>query len=422
MEYRINSHPDGPGVPCFWSGSQINSWQPHFAHMTTGTHSNNGVAGLTGQDDRLRLALAAGRMGIWELDLARGKPVLTISAELEAMLGLETGQFDGRVRTLLDRVVPEDRAGVRRAIVKTVRSGTNPELQFRFLRPGRAPGWLLGRGRIYRDAKARPVRLAGVGIDITAQKLAELEILRLNGDLERRVAERTAQLQAINKELEAFCYSVSHDLRAPLRSIRGFNEVLLERYAQKLDARGQEFLRRACASSHYMDELIEDLLKLSRVGRSEFSRRPVDLSALAIAIAEELHRSDPSRAVDFQIAPGLRASGDGHLLRIVLDNLLRNAWKFTSRRPLACIEFGWAQTGEAAFLVRDNGAGFDAAYAERLFGVFQRLHSSSEFPGTGVGLATVQRIINRHGGRVWAEGAVDRGASFYFSLPADETA
>lgn len=256
---------------------------------------------------------------------------------------------------------------------------------------------------------------------MTTQKLAELEILRLNAELERRVAERTAQLQAINKELEAFCYSVSHDLRAPLRSIRGFNEVLMERYASKLDARGQEFLRRACASSQHMDDMIEDLLKLSRVGRSELLRQPLDLGALAAAIAEELQRSDPSREVHVEIAPALRASGDERLLRIVLENLLCNAWKFSSGRPRAVIEFGFTPAPESAFFVRDNGAGFDPSYAGRLFGVFQRLHSSSEFPGTGVGLATVQRIINRHGGRVWAQGAVDRGATFYFSLPADET-
>lgn len=247
------------------------------------------------------------------------------------------------------------------------------------------------------------------------------EILRQNSELERKLARRTEQLQAINKELKALCYSVSHDLRAPLRSIRGFSEVLLERYAPKLDARGQEFLRRACESSQYVDELIDALLKLSRIGGSEVLRQPVDLSALATAIAGDLHRSDPSRTVDFKITQSLRASADERLARMVLENLLDNAWKFTSRRPRACIEVGFTPNPEAAFFVRDNGAGFDPSSAERLFGVFQRMHPSSEFPGTGIGLAVVQRIIHRHGGRVWAESAVDRGATFYFSLPADET-
>jgi signal transduction histidine kinase len=374
----------------------------------------------TGAEERLRLALAAGRMGIWELDLNPPNQ-LVLSPELCSILGLPGGSFDGRLKTFISRVFPADRAGILKAILRAIRHGSDPELEFRFLRPDRKPGWLLGRGRVYRDDQGSPVRVVGVGIDITAQKLAELEILRLNSELERRVAERTAQLQATNKELEAFCYSVSHDLRAPLRSIRGFNEVLMERYASKLDTRGQEFLRRACESSHYMDDLIDDLLKLSRVGRSELLRRRVDLTALAGGIIQELRRTEPGRDVEFQVADGLLACGDDRLLRIVLDNLLRNAWKFTSKRSKAVIELGLEPGPEPAFFVRDNGAGFDPAFAGRLFGVFQRLHSSSEFSGTGVGLATVQRIINRHGGRVWAEGAVEKGATFHFSLPADET-
>jgi light-regulated signal transduction histidine kinase (bacteriophytochrome) len=228
-------------------------------------------------------------------------------------------------------------------------------------------------------------------------------------------------LEAINKELEAFSYSVSHDLRAPLRSIRGFSEVLLERYAGKLDARGREFLQRACESSKHMDRLIEDLLKLSRVGRSELQRQEVDLSSVCSSIAAELRQTEPKRSVDFVITPGLKAQADEHLLRIVLDNLLRNAWKFTEKKSRARIEFGATDETTGAFFVRDDGAGFDMAYANKLFGVFQRLHSSSEFPGTGVGLATVQRIINRHGGRAWAEGALNQGATFYFTLPSNGT-
>jgi PAS domain S-box-containing protein len=375
--------------------------------------------GSSSAEERLRLALTAGRMGIWELELDHhGRMILSV--ELQTILGMAHGEYDGRIKTFVDHVHSADRTRVLRAITRAIRQGTNPELEFRFLRPGRSPAWLLGRGRIYHDRESRPTRIVGVGIDITSQKLAEEEILRLNAELERRVAERTSQLEAANKELEAFCYSVSHDLRAPLRCIRGFNEVLLERYGSRLGSRGQEFLRRACESSHYMDELIEDLLKLSRVGRGDVTRGAVDLSKLAKDIAGELLHSDPSRSVNFQISDGLEARGDKRLLRIVLDNLLSNAWKFTSKRAQACIEFGFAAP-HSAFFVRDNGAGFDPAYAGRLFGVFQRLHSNSEFVGTGVGLATVQRIIHRHGGRIWAEGMIDQGATFYFSLPADET-
>lgn len=246
------------------------------------------------------------------------------------------------------------------------------------------------------------------------------ELQSVNEELEHRVKERTAQLEAINKELEAFSYSVSHDLRAPLRSIRGFSEVLLERYSKQLDSTGQEFLRRACQSSQQMETLIEDLLKLSRVSRSELQSQQVNLSEIAESIAAELRKGEPQRVVEIVIEPGLLARGDERLLRVALDNLLRNAWKFTSKQNRARIEVGTSKGPPQAFYVRDNGAGFEMAYSNRLFGVFQRLHTVTEFPGTGIGLATVQRIINRHGGRVWATGEVNHGATFYFTLPPGE--
>lgn len=252
---------------------------------------------------------------------------------------------------------------------------------------------------------------------VAERKSAEEKFRRLSVELERRVKERTAQLEGTNKELEAFCYSVSHDLRAPLRTIRGFSEVLLEQCLPQLDARGQDFLRRTCDAGLQMDKLIEDLLKLSRVTRGEFETRKINLSAIASDIADQLTRGEPQRHVEFAIAPDVAANGDERLLRLVLDNLLRNAWKFTGKQPHPRIEFG-RQNGETSpFFVRDNGVGFDMAYAGKLFGVFQRLHSPAEFAGSGVGLAIVQRVVNRHGGRVWAEAKVDSGATFYFTLP-----
>ncbi len=240
--------------------------------------------------------------------------------------------------------------------------------------------------------------------------------------LEQRVKERTAELEAANKELEAFSYSVSHDLRAPLRSIDGFSQALLEDYADKLDAQGQDTLRRVRAAAQRMAELIDGLLTLSRVTRSELRREIVDLTKLAQGVVEELERSDPHRPLEVAIAKGLAAHGDPRLLRGALQNLLGNAWKFTSRKPQARIEFGWSNhaDGNGAFFVRDNGDGFDMAYANKLFAPFQRLHRQSEFPGTGIGLATVQRVILRHGGRIWAEGTVGQGATFYFTLGESE--
>jgi light-regulated signal transduction histidine kinase (bacteriophytochrome) len=234
-----------------------------------------------------------------------------------------------------------------------------------------------------------------------------------------RVAERTAELEAVNRELEAFAYSVSHDLRAPLRSIDGFSQALLEDCGEQLDGTGQEYLARVRAASQRMGRLIDELLTLSRVTRRELRVERVDLSELARSVVEELVEADPGREVEVVVADGLVAQGDPGLLRQVLHNLLDNAFKFSAGRDRARIELAVDSSGgERVYSIRDNGAGFDMAFADKLFGAFQRLHRVSEFAGTGVGLATVQRIIHRHGGRIWAEAVVGEGATFYFTLGA----
>lgn len=234
---------------------------------------------------------------------------------------------------------------------------------------------------------------------------------------------KQAQLEAANKELEAFAYSVSHDLRAPLRAIDGFSQVLLEDYADRLDLQGADYLRRVRAASQLMGQLIDDLLMLSRVTRADIRFERVDLSALARTIAGDLQKTHPDRRVSCRIADDLAAQGDPRLLQIALRNLLDNAWKFTRTRTQATVEVGITNRNDMeAFFVQDNGVGFDMAYAGKLFGAFQRLHSPAEFEGTGIGLAIVQRIVQRHGGTVWAEGAAGLGATFFFSLQAHPSA
>jgi PAS domain S-box-containing protein len=253
--------------------------------------------------------------------------------------------------------------------------------------------------------------------DVTDRKEVEAELRRHRDHLEELVDERTVALTAMNRELEAFSYSVSHDLRAPLRSLAGFSSALIEDHADALEEDARDYLIRIQRAAARMSTLLDGLLALSRVARGDFRREPVNLAAIAREIADDLHTSDPSREASFEIEEPLTASADARLVRVALENLMRNAWKFTSGKPEARIEVGSTTLdGQPAFFISDNGAGFDMAYEDKLFGAFQRLHGHDEFPGTGIGLATVQRIVHRHGGRIVPGAAVGEGATFTFTL------
>jgi PAS domain S-box-containing protein len=271
------------------------------------------------------------------------------------------------------------------------------------------------------DATGLPYAICGISTDITELKRAEEKVLQLNTDLEGRVRERTAELEASTHELDAFAYSVSHDLRAPLRAVAGFSEVLLEDYRDQLDETGQGYLQRVLTATERMGQLIDDLLNLSRAARVELTRRPVDVTALAHQIVAELAATDPDpgREVEVIVDDGLRTVGDPALLELVLQNLISNSWKFTAKEPHPLIHVGstGGDDGAPTFFVSDNGAGFDMRYLDKLFVPFQRLHTVEDFAGSGIGLAIVGRIISRHAGRVWAEGAPGGGAVFYFTLP-----
>lgn len=284
--------------------------------------------------------------------------------------------------------------------------------------------------RIVSEAKNYSIRAVPTGkhdevavlIDAFNNMLAQIQqrdaaLQTARNELEQRVEDRTRQLLAANRELEAFSYSVSHDLRGPLEIINGFSHILMVEQGAKLDASSQECVQQINTATRRMAELIDDLLNLSHVSTTNMQREKVDLSLMAKTITDQLGRQEPGRSVEFLIHDCEIVTGDSRLLRIALENLLRNSWKYTSNQKHPRIEFGCEERrGRTVFFVRDNGAGFDPALADRLFKPFQRLHATSEFPGTGIGLATVQRIISRHGGEIWAEGAIQKGATFYFSL------
>ncbi len=268
---------------------------------------------------------------------------------------------------------------------------------------------------IYRDGQLSGAVVTS--IDISDRKQADMEIRQLNADLEARVNARTADLKAANKELEAFSYSVSHDLRAPLRAIDGFSLSLMEDYGDQLDSTGQNYLQRVRNGAQNMGALIDRLLMLARVTRTPLQSAELDLSAIAHEIVAQLRQAEPGRSVRVDIADGLRCQGDPGLMQVVLDNLLNNAWKYTSKTVTAQFSLdAQQQDGITVFRVRDNGAGFDMRFAGKLFGAFQRMHRQDDFEGTGIGLATVQRIIHRHGGKVWAEAEIGKGATFFFTL------
>jgi PAS domain S-box-containing protein len=328
-------------------------------------------------------------------------------------LGYDRDEIVG-VRRFPDLVAEADRDRFRANLECLKDKGEVSEVEYAMIRKDGSSFPASVSSTTLRDGHGRFLASRSILFDISERRRAQTEIRALNEDLTRNALE----LEAANRELEAFSYSVSHDLRAPLRSIDGFSQALLEDYDDRLDDQGRDFLRRVRAATQRMAELIDDLLQLSRVTRADLTPEAVDLGATAVAVMAALRKAETGRTVDVDIGEGLTAVGDPRLLRILLDNLLGNAWKFTSRTADARIELRRAPSvdGCAVFFVRDNGVGFDPAYLDKLFQPFQRLHGVDEFPGTGIGLATVQRIARRHGGSAWAEGRPGEGATFFFSM------
>jgi PAS domain S-box-containing protein len=374
------------------------------------------AAELRRSSDQLLLAMESGRMGSWEWNVGEG--TVQWSSSLEILHGLEPGTFDGTFEAYLRDAHPDDRDRIVRTLRKTIQEGRDHSIEYRIIRPDGTMRWIEGRGKIFYDDFGNPAMLRGVCMDVTERKDADEEIRRLNETLEERVKERTLQLEETNQELEAFSYSVSHDLRAPLRHISGFADLLRKRSAGQLDEASERYLGIIRDSAKRAGALVDDLLGFSRMSRAEMRYAVADMNALAREAIRSLEHEAEGRNVEWTVAELPATEGDPAMLRLAWQNLLSNALKYTSKRESALIEIGFRQNEkEYVFFVRDNGVGFDMKYADKLFGVFQRLHRAEEFEGAGIGLANVRRIVQRHGGAVWAEGALDKGATFYFSLP-----
>ncbi|MBV6474561.1 MAG: Adaptive-response sensory-kinase SasA [Rhodocyclaceae bacterium] len=379
------------------------------------TEQKKAEAALLENEKRLREAQRIAHVGSWELDLALD--AFSWTGEIANIYEVHAEQGTVSYADFLKTLPPDEREGFDRSFGEAIRAGRSGEFTYRLrMRDGRIKHvHLRYESRLGDDG--RPMKVFGTTQDITEQVLAREEVQRLNDGLEARVAARTAELTAANRELESFAYSISHDLRAPLRGIDGFSHLLAEEYAEKLDATGRDYLERVRRAAQRMGELIDDILELSRVTRQDMRRVRVDLSQIAAEAIEERARVEPGRRVEVSIEPGCIALGDPQLLRVLMQNLLENAWKYSRKADPARIAFGRETlAGETVFFVRDNGVGFDMKYADRLFSPFQRLHKPEEFEGSGIGLATVARVAHRHGGRVWAEASPDQGATLRFTL------
>jgi len=384
------------------------------------------IAALQRAQDEVRsaseqrgLALDAANLGCWDYRFQTGE--VFWDERCRNLWGVEAGgQLD--YDETIARIHADDRAAIDDAMARAIGGAKDGAYhgEFRVVWPDGSVHWVAAHGRVFFEGEGtarRAIRFLGVNTDIGERKQAEQAILDLNATLERRVEERTLEWREANRELESFSYSVSHDLRAPLRGVAGFAKILLRDYPGKiLDETALDYLNRMSAAAQRMGQLIADLLALSRLNRHEIVRQRVNLSKLAQIILAEYRSNDPARQVEVEIEPGLAALADPRLARVVLENLLGNAWKYSSKNEAAAIAFGAMRNqNEPAFFVRDNGVGFDMAHADQLFAPFQRLHRTAEFEGNGIGLATVQRVIRRHGGRVWVEAKPGEGATFYFT-------
>lgn len=369
---------------------------------------------LADSDRLLRETQRIAQLGSYVLDLRNDS--WSCSSKLLEILGIDES-YPLNLRGHFDIVHPEYRKRFMASYQSAIKKASQFEMEYKIRRyDDGEERWVAECCELTRDETGSLNRMIGTIQDITERRDAEEAIRTLNEELDRRVIQRTSQLAAAKKEMESFSYSVSHDLRAPLRHINSYSAILVQEHGRKMSPQARDYLERICSASSRMGTLIDDLLRLTQVGKAEMKRELFDISDLAAQVAEMLRGTTPVDRAQFVIQPALSAHGDSTLVRLVMENLLGNSYKYSGQKDEARIEFGeTTEDGKAVFFVRDNGVGFDMAYAENMFQPFQRLHGA-EFEGTGIGLATVKRIIERHGGNIWAEGKENEGATFYFSL------
>ena len=364
--------------------------------------------GLLESEERLALALDSGNMGMWEWDIQNDRTTWN-EKEFE-LLGLPPSKGPVDANLFVSHVHPDERNGFNDIIQALLENGAEYHNEFRIVRADGQVRWLVVMGRLYRDQNGKPRKLIGVNFDVTNRKLMEDGLMH-----------KALELDSVNKEIEAFSHSLSHDLRGPLRAITGFSAILFKDFAGELSADAREFLGHIESSAKKIDHLIDDMLTLLNISRQEVCREEIDLSFSAQTILGELRRKEPQRKVAILISPDLKVRGDPRLIHIALSNLLGNAWKYSAKTTDARIEFDATEIdGKKVFIVRDNGAGFNMDHADRLFEPFRRLHSDSEFPGTGIGLAIVKLVVEKHGGLVWGHGEPGKGAAFHFALSLDK--
>jgi PAS domain S-box-containing protein len=420
FEYADLENPGRPrylsvsGEPIFDAGGRCTGYRGSARDIS---ESKLAEQKLRDTQAMLHLAAQVGRLGAWAWDV--GAAALQWSQEACAIFEVKPG-FAPTPAQAMRFVAPAYRASIRATLKACLRGGSPFDIEAQIVTARGRPLWVRFICEAEWDSHGRVRRLQGALQDISESKRAQQEILRLNAKLEERVHERTAQLEAANRELEAFSYSIAHDLRAPLSSIDGFSNTLQASAEGTLDERSQHYLRRIRAGVRQMSELTDGLLSLASLSRADLAMQDIDLAALARSAVAACRERAPDRDVEVVIPTALPAHGDPRLLAQVMGNLVGNAWKFTSRKAHARIEVGRARDGNGEWVnyVRDDGAGFDMAYASRMFEAFRRMHSSAEFEGTGIGLAITHRIVTRHGGRIWAESAPEQGATFYFTLGA----